>query len=861
MLEISNDFNKATKADNRRFETRIKINDKLYTKQDINSWSYTGGSISGETFQIGSTFSNSVKIEFCSILDGVKELDEVTVEVGIAIYDADYNYDNIPPEKVGSARVGYAKLIHYKPTIYEYVSMGTFYVTKSDPDRNAGKTVIEARDKFLFLENLYVSELSYPTKIRDVALEIANKSGAIINENNFSMISSSLIDKPVGYTFRQAIGLVAQFEAGYARFNRLNQLEVMRLVDPKFSVSPAEYFQRGLVKNELMYQVGGISCTVSIQKDSGTEQVTYSSGSNTGPQITLENKVMTQALLDVIYNKIKNLNFYPFSLKWRGNPALETGDWITLADRDGKQFKTPNLSYTLNFKGGLTASSSASTNSSAQTVSAYFAPLSQTLKEFSSRIDAAGNNSVYDGLTPPPYPKAGDLWFKKNGPDDEIWIYSKLEEGTYGWVLQTSTRLSDEIQEKIDNSVPSDEIVKTINLSKELDGKEWLQISGAKIWLTDQTRIDDAIIKDAMIGNLSASKINAGTLNAADVNVINLNAKSLTAGKITGKNLSIDLDSGEVLFQKGVIKRQDGNFSVDITNGILESYTSAGGYTLKDGEISFRDKSALNPSSNEKFGRIGYNWMPAGLFSGFQDAISVQGNQAWAIGTKNSETVMLSRTIGSFIGGSNDDAMFSAHGKIKISAGVVGSIGTPYILIGANSSNGQVGSEITISGTKVSILGSNTYLGINASVVGELTADKLTANQLNIRGSKNAIHVTRDGVRATPAYETAEAYLGDIGSNYTRENCEVWIDIDELFSDTVNTDIAYQVFLQAYCNSRIWVEDFRSDRFLIKSDKPMSRFAWEIKAKRRGYENDRLVTQEDFDNEKIEEEWHGEKNE
>lgn len=776
MLQVSNDFNQALKADNRRFETRIKINGKLHTKKDINSWTYTGGSISGETFQIGSAFSNSIKIEFCSIIEDIKELDEITLEIGVATYDADYHYENIPPEKVGEARVGYAKLIHYKPTVYEYVPMGTFYVTKSDPDRNGKKTTVEARDSFVFLENLYVSELSYPAKIRDVALEIANKSGSVINETNFSMISSSMIAKPIGYTYRQAMGLIAQFQAGYVRFNRLNQLEVMQLVDPEFSISPAEYFQRGLVKNELMYQIGGISCTISVQKASGTEQVTLKSGSNTGPQIVLENKVMTQDLLDSIYQKIKNINFYPFSLKWRGNPALETGDWLMLTDRDGIEFKTPNLSYTLNFKGGLTASSSANTNSSAQTISAYAKPLEQTLKEFSSRIDAAGNNSVYDGLTPPPYPKVGDIWFKKSGPDDEIWIYSKISDDKYDWVLQTSTKLPDDIANKIENATPSDEIVKTINLSKETDGKEWLKITGAKIWLTEQTRIDDAIIKDAMIGNLSASKINAGTLNAANINVINLNAKSLTAGTISGNNLSMNLDTGAVKFQKGSLTGNNNLIRLDMDNSYLHSLNSTGsGFKISDGQVSF--------------------------FDGFL------GSDPKYLGS-----ILL-------------DAFSSDSSGIKV--------------YGANGASIQGGGNTITVG--YSLLGNN-KIGISGNT--GVTGDLGVLGNLSVTGSKNAIHVTRDGVRATPAYETAESYLGDIGRNYTRENCEVWVEIDLLFSDTVNTDIAYEVFLQAYDNARFWVSDFKSDKFLIKSDKPMSRFSWEIKAKRRGYENKRLVEQQ-----------------
>ncbi len=168
-------------------------------------------------------------------------------------------------------------------------------------------------------------------------------------------------------------------------------------------------------------------------------------------------------------------------------------------------------------------------------------------------------------------------------------------------------------------------------------------------------------------------------------------------------------------------------------------------------------------------------------------------------------------------------------------------------------------SGIKVYGNKgASIQGGNSTISVGYSLLGNnkiglsgdtgVTGGLSVLGKLSVLGSKNAIHVTRDGVRATPAYETAESYLGDIGGNYTRENCEVWVDIEKLFSDTVNTDISYHVFLQAYDDARFWVEDFRSDKFLIKSDKPMARFAWEIKAKRRGYENDRLVVQEGFDN-------------
>lgn len=838
MLDVSTEFNDAMKAENRRFETRIKIGDTVYTKKDINSWIFTGGSISGETFQIGSTFSNSIKIEFCSIIEGIKELDEVIVEVGIATYDADFNYTNIPPAQVGSAQVGSAKLIHYKPTVYEYVPLGTFYVTTCDPDRNEKKTTLEASDRFLFMEDEYVSELKYPAKIRDVALEIANKSGMKINETNFSMISTTTIGKPEGYTYRQAIGLIAQFEAGYARFNRNNELEVKQLIDPKFSISPSEYFQKGLTKNELMYKVGGISCTVSVKSESGDEQVTYTSGSNTGPQIVLDNKVMTQAQLDNIYQKVKDLNFYPYTLNWRGNPALEMGDWLTLTDRDGTSFKAPNLSYTLTFSGGLTAVSSANTNSSAQTVSAYSPPMNQIIKDINSRLDAAGKNSVYDGTEEPPYPKEGDIWFKKNGPDDEIWIYTKLEDGTYDWVMTTSTRLSDEIQEKIDNSVPSDEIVKTINLSEEMDGKEWLKISGAKIWLTDQTRIDDAIIQDAMIGSLSASKITAGKIDASDVNIINLNASNISTGTLKAIALEGVTVKGSTITSVGdnfSMVQKDGAISwVRNTDGkeVFKFYTAV--RNLNEGVVSLDvSESGSFSIDSKKLSKTFLSFSASSDMTGYGelDRLSLYGND---------NSLTYSPTSFKF------ETSQGSHPEF--------SIGTTGFYLGDNNMYLRGSSNsLTIRATAGTTLTSNLTVSQWVSFKG----DASVSGNFSVLGTKNARVVTENyGERLLNAYETPECLFADYGKGITDENGYLEIVIDPIFLETVNTESEnYHVFVSPYSEANVWIEEINKDSFIVRSNKPQVKFSWNLVAYRKNYEAVRLdnaVNQElqDIDEEK-----------
>lgn len=131
----------------------------------------------------------------------------------------------------------------------------------------------------------------------------------------------------------------------------------------------------------------------------------------------------------------------------------------------------------------------------------------------------------------------------------------------------------------------------------------------------------------------------------------------------------------------------------------------------------------------------------------------------------------------------------------------------------------------------------------------------IVLGDLSVSGSKNAIHATRDGMRATPAYETAESYLGDIGTANTGKDKLVKIDIETLFGDTVNTtEYEYQVFTQTYGKGSIWVSERNHDHFIVESDTENLEFAWEIKAKRRGYENDRLVPY-DMTNEQMEKTW------
>lgn len=116
----------------------------------------------------------------------------------------------------------------------------------------------------------------------------------------------------------------------------------------------------------------------------------------------------------------------------------------------------------------------------------------------------------------------------------------------------------------------------------------------------------------------------------------------------------------------------------------------------------------------------------------------------------------------------------------------------------------------------------------------------LGCQDLSVRGNKNSVVQTTAGWTKINAYETAEYYFGDLGTAVTDDTSTVRIGIEPLFNETVNTDIPYQVFVTSYGKGYAWVAERGSNYFVIKSSVPNLEIGYEIKAKRKGYENVRL---------------------
>lgn len=450
------------------------------------------------------------------------------------------------------------------------------------------------------------------------------------------------------------------------------------------------------------------------------------------------------------------------------------------------------------------------------------------------------------------------------------------------------TQLSDNINLKVDK----DNAIAQINLSPES-----IRLDAKFIHLSGTSKIDDAIIKSAMIDSVIANKINTGTLNASNVNIINMNASNIVTGTIYGANLRINLNTGEVLFNKGIIKKADDSFIMDLDKGYITNKDPSrlAYFLIKDGGVKFYDRSIFTSTgtpdeygsltserqvyqyTSKKDGEIvviqGKNGVTLQTKDFDRDAfydtrllwpnptdtfkevkgnyIHLDGGEDWQ--SYNKGNVQLHSgaethiTSGSYTG-------FDPHSTLDARAGM--HLRTNEYSGGGSTSVNLVSNWYTRSGETVTNK-KHSYLSLRSNGITALVASdslqiragsdiSLSSTVVNgsfrVTGTKNAIHKTSLGWVETPAYETAESYLGDIGTETTGSDGTAIIFIDKLFNETVNTkDYDYQVFLQSYSfGSNVFVTVRNEKYFIVKSDKPITSFAYEIKAKRKGYEKDRL---------------------
>lgn len=339
-------FNEAMFAKNRTLAIRVGT----YQSSDIKEASFEYGYIKGDTYKPGGTCAGSGKITFTSIITTFNKLDKIYPEIGLLVDGT-----------------------------YEWVKMGEYFINDIEIDRNRNTTKLDLMDGMFKLNREYVTDLTFPAEIRQVVKEICLKTGVeLANENmDIASMNYAIETKPKEkkMTFRDVLSLATQMLGMSCFFNREGKLEIKELTDSGIMITADNYFLHGLTRSEVEYQIAGITC----KKDK--EGLTV--GTRTGRSLEIENPFMTQSILDNLYHKIKDIRYYPFNLNFQGHLLLDVGQWVTIKTNKGETFKSPVLSQSFNFKGGLRSRISADSKAGNDTQYSYAGTITKKIEQFS----------------------------------------------------------------------------------------------------------------------------------------------------------------------------------------------------------------------------------------------------------------------------------------------------------------------------------------------------------------------------------------------------------------------------------------------------------------------------------------------
>lgn len=400
MISISNNFLTAVEANARQILSRAYINDTLVTGDNLIDITVTEATNASGGLSMGSAISSKLVMN-------IKTPDSPLLLSGI-----------VQPQ-VACAGVD------------EWVSLGKFYITDavSSDDFEATFT-ITAYDAFCKTEVPYIPQISMPNTAAEILKDIAsqcgfsvstipdllnevmvsqevselNGEGTLIFPNGANLESGTLVigdfvsasaEESKSYTCRQYIGYFAGLLGKNARFDRTGNLKFVW------------YTNSGRTIPRSLQYVGG--CKRLTDRDYTVQSITSGSSgaelvAGTGVGISFENPFMTQTILDNIFANIGTITYTPLQLKWRGNPAIEAGDIVTVEDRSGNLCTAYIMEQTIHISGGMYAefkcygaseqSTAFSTSPTAKKIQQVYTKLQAALAEASALLNGA-NGGVF----------------------------------------------------------------------------------------------------------------------------------------------------------------------------------------------------------------------------------------------------------------------------------------------------------------------------------------------------------------------------------------------------------------------------------------------------------------------------------
>lgn len=134
----------------------------------------------------------------------------------------------------------------------------------------------------------------------------------------------------------------------------------------------------------------------------------------------------------------------------------------------------------------------------------------------------------------------------------------------------------------------------------------------------------------------------------------------------------------------------------------------------------------------------------------------------------------------------------------------------------------------------------DSYKAILNSLGLDTSGGIIAGGSMQVYGAKNRIIETENyAERLQYCYETPTPMFGDVGEGAIDKTGKCYVWLDDVFAETIDTDVQYQVFLQAYGEGNVYVNE-RSPSYFVVCGTPGLAFGWEIKAVQKNYNMIRL---------------------
>lgn len=678
----------------------------------------------------------------------------------------------------------------------ESISFGKFTVVT--PYTRGSTIIITAVDNMYRTDMPYDTQLAFPNTIGAMLRDSCSATGLLLNSSDFPHNDFTVQEKPTGFTHRQIIGFIAMIAGGNARINRLGSLEILPY---------------NLLKDSNLLDGGDFKTWVHEHTIDGGSFNPWTTG-------------------DIVSGgEFSDLKKYHVLFEWMNDPKIDTDDIVitgiqtvyTEEDTE-KTLLVGEEGYVLKIENPLIVGKEQealpyiSENLLGSTFRQFEGDhVSYPLAEFMDPVIIVDRNgNIYNSfITDIDFTFLGMTTFKNSAEP-------ALRNGrSYSSAPVEVLRKAKQIvaYEKTEREKAFKMLQETI-------------ANSSGMYVTAETQPDGSSIYYAH---------NKPTLAESDI-----------VWKYTAEAIAVSTDGGKT-YPYGFTVTGDMITKILSTEGINADWINSG--TLKVGGINNKDGTVEVYNSNGEF--IGYlNNSGIGFNSKDADEYTreVKLRNGGVYFYKDGEVTGLIRRVA---WGNNYDSsegiMLGTHSKYLALGYNSGGYGAGYILNNGLNPDGHEERNIFYGLTRFK---SNIYVDSRISfpngsyfargLLGDVSTLFLRETSfyvdgnISCGGSKNRVVDTDNyGKRALNAFETAEPYFSDIGSGIIDDSGKTVIEFEDIFSETIETDIPYQVFITPTSELNCRCIKKERGRFTMSGDSGAT-FDYMICAKQKGYANVRL---------------------